>query len=90
MSAADDIVLMAERQEQAALAAIEAGRTFGYDPTREALEYAHIAHILRLAVREMRDMDESKQADYARRLKAAVWQRLDDSPELVEPEEMHP
>ena len=90
MSPIDDVVAIAERQERASLAAIEAGRVFGYDPTKEALEYADIARICRLAAREMQAMTPDAQQDYAHRLKAAVWRRLDDSPELVEPEEMHP
>ena len=47
MSPRDDILAMAERQEQSALAAIEAGKKYGYDPSREALEYVDIARILK-------------------------------------------
>jgi hypothetical protein len=82
MSPRDDILAMAERQEQSALAAIEAGRKYGYDPSREALEYVDIARILKAAAHEMAGMDPASAQDYAHRLKFAVWARLDDSPEV--------
>lgn len=82
MSPRDDILTMAANQEQAARMAIEAGEKFGYDSSREALEYADIARILRLAAREMDGMEPGAQQDYAHRLKFAVWARLDDSPEV--------
>jgi hypothetical protein len=90
VSPVDDILRMAENQEKAALGAIEAGRRHGFDATRQAMEYADIARLLRLAAGEMRHMDPATQQDYAHRMKAAVWRRLDDSPEEYAPEEMHP
>lgn len=82
MSALDDILTMAANQEQAARMAVEAGERFGYDASREALEYADIARILRAAAKEMERMAPDAQQDYAHRLKFAVWARLDDSPEV--------
>lgn len=89
MSALQDILTMAANQEQAARMAVEAGERFGYDASREALEYADIARILRLAAKEMERMAPDAQQDYAHRLKFAVWARLDDSPEVYAEEE-HP
>ena len=82
MSALQDILTMAANQEQAARMAVESGERFGYDASREALEYADIARILRLAAKEMERMEPAAQQDYAHRLKFAVWARLDDSPEV--------
>ena len=82
MSALQDILTMAANQEKAARMAVEAGERFGYDASREALEYADIARILRLAAKEMEHMAPDAQQDYAHRLKFAVWARLDDSPEV--------
>jgi len=83
----DDILRMAENQEKAALGAIEAGRRHGFDASRQAMEYADIARLLRLAAGEMRAMSPANAQDYAHRMKAAVWRRLDDSPEDYTPEE---
>ena len=82
MTARQDILTMAANQEKAARMAVEAGERFGYDASREALEYADIARILRLAAKEMEHMAPDAQQDYAHRLKFAVWARLDDSPEV--------
>ena len=56
MTALQDILTMAANQEKAARMAVEAGERFGYDASREALEYADIARILRLAAKEMEHM----------------------------------
>ncbi len=90
MSALQDILTMAANQEQAARMAVESGERFGYDASREALEYADIARILRLAAKEMEHMEPGAQQDYAHRLKFAVWARLDDSPVGHDDSEAHP
>jgi len=86
-----DLVKMAENNEQAAKMAMDAGARFGYDASREALEYADIARQLRLAAAEIAVMAPDKQPMYVARMKAAVWARLDDSPELGDDHsEAHP
>jgi hypothetical protein len=91
MSGVDDLLKMAENNEKAAKMAVEAGARFGYDASRAALEYADIARQLRLAAAEIAVMPEDRQASYVSRMKAAVWARLDDSPELADDHaEAHP
>jgi hypothetical protein len=90
MSGVADLVKMAESNEQAAKMAVDAGARFGYDSSREALEYANIARQLRLAAAEIALMPADKQPAYVARMKAAVWARLDDSPELGEPNREDP
>lgn len=75
---------LAQKHEQAALDVIERGKRDGFDPTAAALEEADIARILRAAAREIEAMDPARQQDYAHRMKAALWQRLDDSPAVYE------
>lgn len=82
MSGVADLVKMAENNEQAAKMAVDAGARFGYDASRQALEYADIARQLRLAAAEIELMDPRLQPSYVARMKAAVWARLDDSPEV--------
>jgi hypothetical protein len=77
-----DLLQMAANNEQAAKLAVDFGQRFGYDSTRAALEYAEIARELRLAAAEIAVMDPAVQEDRVRRMKAAVWARLDDSPEI--------
>lgn len=84
MSHVADIEALAERHEQAAISLIERGKRDGWDPTRAALEEANIARILRKAAREMESMAPDAQQDYAHRMKAALWARTDDSPEVPE------
>ena len=79
-----DIERLAEAHEKAALDVIERGKRDGWDPTAAALEEANIARILRTAAREMQRMEPAAQQDYAHRMKAALWARQDDSPEVVE------
>jgi hypothetical protein len=82
MSGVNDLLKMAENNEKAAKMAVESGARFGYDASRAALEYADIARQLRLAAAEIAVMPEDRQASLVSRMKAAVWARLDDSPEL--------
>jgi len=77
-----DLLQMAANNEQAAKLAVDFGQRFGYDSTRAALEYAEIARELRLAAAGIAVMDPAVQEDRVRRMKAAVWARLDDSPEI--------
>jgi hypothetical protein len=77
-----DLLQMAANNEQAAKLAVDFGQRFGYDSTRAALEYAEIARELRLAAVEIAAMDPAVQEDRVQRMKAAVWARLDDSPEI--------
>jgi len=77
-----DLLQMAANNEQAAKLAVDFGQRFGYDSTDAALEYAEIARELRLAAAEIAVMDPAVQEDRVRRMKAAVWARLDDSPEI--------
>lgn len=83
MTPVDEIVALAERHEASGMAAVDAGRE------ADALESADIARILREAASVMLSMAPSEQQDYAARMKAALWMRLDDSavtlPEEVEP-----
>ena len=90
MSGVADLVKMAEQNEKAAKMAVDYGARFGYDSSRAALEYADIARQLRLAAAEIAVMDPAKQPGYVARMKAAVWARLDDSPELGEPNREDP
>lgn len=90
MSHVDDILALAQKHEQAALDVIERGKRDGFDPTVAALEEADIARILRSAAREMEHMDPARQQDYAHRMKFALWQRLDDSPLVLDHEEDAP
>ncbi len=90
MSGVADLLVMAENQEKAAKLAVDFGQRFGYDSTRAALEYAEIARELRLAAAEIAQMDPAVQEDRVRRMKAAVWARLDDSPDLGEPDREDP
>jgi hypothetical protein len=90
MSGVADLVKMAENNEQAAKMAVDVGKRFGYDASRQALEYADIARQLRLAAAEIAAMPADKQPGYVARMKAAVWARLDDSPELGEPNREDP
>ena len=91
MSGVADLVKMAEANEQAAKMALDVGARFGYDASREALEYANIARQLRLAAAEIALMPADKQPAYVARMKAAVWARLDDSPEIANDySEAHP
>lgn len=73
---------LAQKHEKAALDLIERGKRDGFDPTAAAIEEANIARILRAAAREMQHMTPDAQQDYAHRMKFALWQRLDDSPEV--------
>jgi hypothetical protein len=91
MSGVADLVKMAENNEKAAKMAVDVGERFGYDASREALEYADIARQLRLAAAEIAAMPAEKQPGYVARMKAAVWARLDDSPAIgADYSEAHP
>lgn len=90
MSGVDDLLLMAANNEEAAKKAVDLGERFGYDASRASLEYADIARQLRLAAAEIAVMPAEKQPGYVARMKAAVWARLDDSPELGEPSREDP
>lgn len=81
MSHVAEMLSLAQKHEQAALDVIERGKRDGFDPTAAALEEADIARILRSAARQMQHMDPARQQDYFHRMKFALWQRLDDSPE---------
>jgi len=87
----DDIRALAEKHRAAAASAIDRGREHGYDAAAEAAEEADIARLLTAAAREMLAMSPADAQDYAHRMKAALWARLDDSPELgPDDAEAHP
>lgn len=91
MAPIDDIQALAERYAAASLAALERGRVHGYDATSEAAEQADLALVCRRAVADMRAMSPAEQQDTAHRLKAALWAREDDSPEVgADESEAHP
>jgi hypothetical protein len=83
VSPAEELRAMADVQAKAGLALLERAKTASFDPTAEALEHAHIAGMLRLAAAEVERMAPAEAQDYLHRMKFAVWQRLDDSPEVV-------
>lgn len=84
MSHYENILQLAEAHEKAARDVEERGRRDGWDATSAAAEERDIALILRRGAQELRHMDPANQQDYAHRLRAALWRRMDDSPEPVE------
>ena len=90
MSHYQDIIALAERHERAARDVEERGRRDGWDATKAADEERDIALILRRGAQELIGMDPANQQDFAHRLKAALWRRLDDSPVGHDDTEAHP
>lgn len=87
MSHYQDIIALAEKHEQAARDVEARGLRDGWDARKAAREERDIALILRRGAQELVGMDPANQQDYAHRLKAALWRRLDDSPEVYAEEE---
>lgn len=82
MSYLQEFQRLAEQHAQAALDVEARGKRDGFDARKDAAEETDLALICLRAVADLAGMAPAEQQDYAHRLKAALWQRQDDSPEV--------